>query len=94
MIHFKVSTILKKHLENCIQDLNLHFEENDQDLDLEEFDKFNTESSLANEELSEVTAKLELQESIISEDMDLLENINNRVKALTNSLKILNSKLA
>ena len=94
MIHFKVSTILKKHLENCIQDLNLHFQENDQDLDFEEFDKFNTESSLANEELSEVTAKLELQESIISEDMALLENINNRVKALTNSLKILNSKLA
>jgi len=94
MIHSKVSAILKKHLENCIQDLNLHFEENKQDLDFEEFEKFNNESSLVNEELSEVTTRLEFQESIISEDMTLLENINNRVKALTNRLEILNSKLA
>ncbi len=94
MIHYKVSNILKKHLENCIQDLNLYFEENNQDLNFEEFEKFNTESSLANEELSEVTTKLELQESIISEDMTLLENINNKVKAITNRLRILNSKLS
>ena len=51
-------------------------------------------SSKANNELNKLTLDLESQESILSEDTLLLENINSRVSAINNTLEVLNSALS
>tara|TARA_B100001093_G_scaffold519528_1_gene608968 strand:+ start:435 stop:2003 length:1569 start_codon:yes stop_codon:yes gene_type:complete len=93
-IHFNLSIILKNHLDACIEELNLRIEKNDESLNLEEFIEFNAVSSKANNELNKLTLDLESQESILSEDTLLLENINSRVSAINNTLEVLNSALS
>ncbi len=93
-IHLNVSIILKNHLKACIEELNSHIEKNNGSLNLEKFVRFKSESSTANDELNKLTEELESKESILSEDMFLLENINNRVNAINNRLEALNSAIA